>query len=390
MSQTSLESPQRALIASHEGLRGVAALLIALFHIPGHGGFATGLANFAPIGNAWIAVDLFFALSGFVLFWNYGHRIGNREDADRFMWRRLGRLYPLHLLSLAFFIVVWFGLQSMKWLASASGIELGGAPAFSGPEVNGLDFVLNLVLLQGVGIQGFSDAFNYPAWSVSVEMWMYLVFVTVIGMCTTQVMRARVFGLIAIVCLAWYLAQASAVPDFAQFFIGERNLFRGLLSFSVGAWVAWYRLRQVQSPSNLSALQLGVILASVLYLITLDNLGVGLLTGPVLFAVLIYLLSFDQGLACRVLVTRPLLWLGKHSYSIYMLHATLLMAFGAVARPLPSAIEPLFVLIYLVMLLLLARWSYRVIEAPWRTRVIQMAQRRERAKGTQVPTSSTA
>src|SRR5215813_3086162 len=51
--------------------------------------------------QGWAAVDLFFALSGFIFFWLYSEAIREgRIGAWRFGWLRFSRLYPLHLLTL--------------------------------------------------------------------------------------------------------------------------------------------------------------------------------------------------------------------------------------------------------------------------------------------------
>lgn len=73
-----------------DGLRGIAALLVAAFHI------GQRYAQTTPAG--YLAVDLFFALSGFVIAANYASRLQEGLGAARFMALRLVRLYPLYLL----------------------------------------------------------------------------------------------------------------------------------------------------------------------------------------------------------------------------------------------------------------------------------------------------
>ena len=85
-----------------DGLRGIAALLVVFLHVewPSH------IASTTFIRNGYLAVDLFFILSGLVITANYGTRIVSVSDARRFMTLRFFRLYPLHFAMLAAFLVL--------------------------------------------------------------------------------------------------------------------------------------------------------------------------------------------------------------------------------------------------------------------------------------------
>jgi peptidoglycan/LPS O-acetylase OafA/YrhL len=83
-----------------DGLRGLAALAVALFHAAI---FFPALTVIAP-ANGYLAVDFFFVLSGFVLAHAYSERFAKGMTACAFMGRRLRRLYPLYLLSLALWL----------------------------------------------------------------------------------------------------------------------------------------------------------------------------------------------------------------------------------------------------------------------------------------------
>src|SRR5579875_2169947 len=74
------------------GLRGVAAALVVLVHNP---------ADF-PVHphHAYLAVDLFFVISGFILSYVYGARLAGRWPTAEFLKARLIRLAPLYLLAL--------------------------------------------------------------------------------------------------------------------------------------------------------------------------------------------------------------------------------------------------------------------------------------------------
>src|SRR3954468_16903005 len=83
-----------------DALRGVCALLVVLFHIP----IYHALKGVGAFANLQFCVDMFFALSGFVLCHAYGRRLSDGDGGIRFMAMRLARLWPLHLAVLALFV----------------------------------------------------------------------------------------------------------------------------------------------------------------------------------------------------------------------------------------------------------------------------------------------
>ena len=56
-------------------------------------------------------VDLFFVVSGFVIARQYLHQVGETASTGRFLWRRIARIYPLHLATLAFYVVIALALH---------------------------------------------------------------------------------------------------------------------------------------------------------------------------------------------------------------------------------------------------------------------------------------
>lgn len=90
----SLARRERRAFHTLDGLRGVAALLVVTRH-------ANLLAINISFPETFLAVDLFFLLSGFVIAYAYDDRLANGNFARRFLVIRLVRLYPLYLLGLS-------------------------------------------------------------------------------------------------------------------------------------------------------------------------------------------------------------------------------------------------------------------------------------------------
>lgn len=89
------------------GVRGVAALLVVIYHwaMPY---MPQGSVAFRLFGRGYLFVDLFFVLSGFMMALNYGHLFENhvRWPAIRFFFlRRFARVYPLYFVVMLALIV---------------------------------------------------------------------------------------------------------------------------------------------------------------------------------------------------------------------------------------------------------------------------------------------
>ena len=104
-------SPISARFEALDALRGVCALLVVLFHIP----IYHALKDVSAFANLQFCVDMFFALSGFVLCHAYGQRLNDGADGIRFTVMRFARLWPLHVVMLALFV-------SSNWPSSSSAV----------------------------------------------------------------------------------------------------------------------------------------------------------------------------------------------------------------------------------------------------------------------------
>jgi peptidoglycan/LPS O-acetylase OafA/YrhL len=143
------------------GIRGVAALLVAAYHLNGIDappalrveGLMGNLVN-----HGYLAVDLFFVLSGYVMALSYGEmlRVWSGTGFLRFLIRRIARVYPLYaLITLVIAVLL------------ATGVSHQDLPDL-GPSM-----VWNLLMMQG---WGFAQSLDGPSWSISTEWGAYLLF----------------------------------------------------------------------------------------------------------------------------------------------------------------------------------------------------------------------
>ncbi|WP_420139261.1 acyltransferase family protein [Sphingomonas sp.] len=140
-----------------DGLRGAAALLVVAFHIQG----ITVLFD-APrllLPHAYLAVDFFFALSGFVVGYAYDDRWGTMTTRQ-FLVRRLIRLHPLVVLG------------AIVGLASYLGDPFAGDRQEASAALVVFAFLTALLALPSAPLPnrlGDSHPLNAPAWTLLQE-----------------------------------------------------------------------------------------------------------------------------------------------------------------------------------------------------------------------------
>jgi peptidoglycan/LPS O-acetylase OafA/YrhL len=149
-----------------DGLRGIVALAVVIYHYGDHLGLPW-------LPHAWVAVDTFFILSGFVLAHSYTRRVHAGMGFVDFARTRLARLYPLYLVGLLLgatdvAIEIAQGRIAMDWDDWALATVLGALLVPHG--VNALIPFGNDV------IAGAVFPFNEPSWSLFFELAVNVVF----------------------------------------------------------------------------------------------------------------------------------------------------------------------------------------------------------------------
>jgi peptidoglycan/LPS O-acetylase OafA/YrhL len=143
-----MEEPKTDRLPALDLLRGLAALAIVTRHFPWPG----DVVGFLP--RDYLAVDLFFVLSGFVLARAYWPELSQRRGQASFAIARVVRLGPLYLLATVF--------------AAAIGLANGNPPGAWAATLG-----LNLLFLPGPSLAGLSPnlfPFVFPSWSLFWEL----------------------------------------------------------------------------------------------------------------------------------------------------------------------------------------------------------------------------
>lgn len=148
-----------------DGLRGVAAILVLWYHIFEGYAFAEGAPIIEHPNHAYLAVDFFFILSGFVIAYAYDDRVGRSMPLGNFFKRRLIRLHPMVVMGAVLGVVTFLIQGSVQWdgthvATSAVMLALLCAMFFI-PAVPGGSYE----------VRGNGEMFplNGPAWSLFFE-----------------------------------------------------------------------------------------------------------------------------------------------------------------------------------------------------------------------------
>ncbi|WP_082012214.1 acyltransferase family protein [Burkholderia sp. A9] len=345
-------------IASLEGLRGCAALFVVIYHMQ-FDSAGRGVSR-----NGYLAVDLFFVLSGFVICSAYGARMGDTRQWLSFMVRRFGRIWPTHMVASVLFYVM------LNWMVMLA--VLAGSPS-APPFVPTLREVVAIVTMT----QGF-HLFQYDigtgvSWSTADEFYVYLLFG---ALCLMMPGRCRVVVFAALAMTGYAIAAwASIVPKsclakgdcFGMTF--DWGWARCMAGFFIGAVIAQHRDHRVVMHATGSAPQIAVVAIAIALILFADRVPGSALAAPAVFAMLIASLSRDEGPIARLLHCRAPQYLGGISYSLYLGHAVfrpaLLLSEKVATGPVALAIE---YVVFLAASFVLANRLNRSVETPFRKR----------------------
>ena len=306
-------------LSSLTGIRFYAALLVFLYHapqlIPGMSRMSEGNALFNA-GD--LGVAFFFVLSGFILTYNYAETFRDGVSGlayRRFVWNRLTKIYPVHLLTLLLVlpIAIYSPQFPLDWRA----------------------LPLHATLLQCFWPSAdppFSDYLNRPSWSISCEWFFYLL--GPLAMFGVLEKRRRwvpvVMSIGYVLGLGAFLWQSQS--DSVRLYFISRFAPSRFVEFVAGIFVARVFL---MSPADLlgprsrwmQAGGMALLLAALVYAphAPWPLLGGGLLYLPGSILVILGL-AYGRGRLSAHLSRRALKHLGTASFSLYLVHQPLLRA----------------------------------------------------------------
>lgn len=322
-----------------DGLRGIAALAVFVFHVVGPPlafyDFPGARLAETVTGYGKLGVQVFFVLSGFVIAHSLREAVVTPAFFLRFVLRRSVRLDPT-------FWVVLLGTVTSLWVSNE--LDTSRTLPYPSPGV----ITANALYVQ--------DLLGRPrilevSWSLCIELQLYVVFVCALGVLNRTPRGWRLPAIGALVGASLYGGFLAPLPV-QVWFVSYFYLFL------LGALVAWHGVGRLPVTAVLVAL--GAVLA-VAVLLSWPAPAVGATTGAALLVA-----QRAGGLASWL--TAPIFqFLGRISYSFYLTHTIVASRLHGIARrmvDLQFANSLAFSGVILVFSIAAAWLVYRLVEAP--------------------------
>ena len=328
-----------------DGLRAIAVAAIVLFHI-----------NPTAIPGGFIGVDVFFVISGFLITASIRQHL---EISSFSLWdfyaRRVRRLFPA-----LFAMLAGTGLLAYLFLLPSELTE------FSRSALATLTYVSNIFFFTRTDY--FAPAADTTVllhtWSLSVEEQFYLLLPALLIFLRHESRSRLVLSLLLVAGISLALSEMLVRHDeAAAFFLSPSRFWQFLLGGVTALGIAAFRARPV--PQQLIA-ALGLVgLAACLVTFRSDRPFPGLdaLSPTLATCLVLYGCSVGFGPTHWLLSLRPLQWIGRWSYSIYLWHWPAIVFYRLTVNPTPSPVEQVLLGIASVTL---GALSYYAVEIPTR------------------------
>ena len=356
-----------------ESLRGFAALMVALFHFQ-IGDFLTGNSL---IKHGSLGVEFFFVLSGFVIAENYLSKLNNFNELIKFQIKRFWRLYPLHIFVLLLWVIVEFiKLFILNYSSINPSVE-----AFKGLKSIG-NLVESIFLVQAI----FEDDYvwNNVAWSLSTEFYTYIFFAITVFI--FKRISLLIFLIIVVVHYSNILEFYFLREIFSNQFLNCINLFcMGVLT---NYFYTKFKLLNIKTFEVIS----WALLFLTIFAISNKNQSFGIINFNIkniyiIFAFLIFFSSTvkNTSVYSKFLNVNFIQYLGKISYSLYMIHTLIVFFIKQIMRfvlkfdmiysdgiagrfKLEIVQSNIAVVIYLFLCFMMSHLLYQFIENRYRVR----------------------
>ncbi|MFF4489911.1 acyltransferase family protein [Streptomyces sp. NPDC001544] len=356
--ETTRAAPVRRQVPGLDGLRGLAALYVVLFHcwlyvFPGYPrSSAPAWLDGLMFGR--IAVVFFLVLSGFSLAISPARHGWRSDGVGQFLRRRAWRILPPYWAALAMSLIIsWFVVPASHY----------------GPPTRATILVYGLVA---------QDVFHAPTpngafWSIGVEAELYLLFPLLLFV------RRRLSAVVLIACVTLPVIAGGLMATDASPVEGDNWLAPHLAPVFVagmvgaGVVVASDRVRRLPWGwfavlAAMPVLAVGVVKGSVW---TVNHyFWVDLAIAPAMTMLLAAVATGRPVVLVRLLTTRPIQALGNFSYSLYLIHLPIVMA--VIRRVAPHVVSPGlptfgFTLVLALPVSVLGAWLFsQIFEMPFK------------------------
>jgi peptidoglycan/LPS O-acetylase OafA/YrhL len=360
--------PTHKYLSNLTPLRGIAALWVVVFH------FSEIVAKFVStdrsllLSKGYLMVDLFFIMSGFIICHVYQENFQSGFSGynfRRFIVARFARVYPLHFITLLLSIAIFVPM-------------FGWDPLFDNPRA----IPTNLLLIHSFGIHKLFN-WNVPSWSISAEWWAYMVFpllaIFIYRKKGMAVILLALFVVLAYLSIMFWIPRVNAFDPSSPH---RQNLdvtfdygfLRGLAGFISGMILyKAYEIGLFRKIFQKDILAFIIITASILCMHFGWNDGFDI----ILFIAIVFAFALNNGRLHSMCNSRIAQYLGKISYSIYLMQLFPLiplwtgiklpgLVYGKNSATTSFWIGAGYCLIYIVLVIAVASLTYFTIEKPCR------------------------
>jgi len=333
------------------GLRGICAWWVVFYHSLNLMDASVPMSIKHVIEHGYLAVDLFFLLSGFVMFLSYHAALAENfpRSVGKFYWNRFSRIYPLHVVMLGGYLLLFAGFIFLSG---------SGTPPASYTWTN---FIQSMFL---VHMWFGSDlTWNVPSWSISSEWFVYLFF-PLMAFSLRKLRGSIAAHLLSIVlaAAALYLIYAGKGLASIGADIAHMALVRTLFEFLMGVFVgSLFVNHRAFLERHAAAALVAACMLCVLYVGTATP-DYALI--PLMFALLIAYLSVTKSVITAALSAPLLVYLGEISYSTYMVHYLVydLLKAGFVSNT--HEVSQVYLWLSFVVVLLLSVLLHHAVDMP--------------------------
>lgn len=337
-----MENKRKTQLDSIQVMRGIGAILIVLFHCTQlyqtkfHINYLHGLFGFGYIG-----VDLFFVISGFILFYIHEKQIGKKEGVIKYLVNRILRIYPLYWIILLIVIALMFIVPSA-----------GDSNKYN------IVFVLSNFLLIPNKVKLFMIP---PVWTLTYEMLFYIIFASAI------LTNRKIFKIILCIWASLCLINIIGIIDNNNVYL--KVIFDPInTEFIMGA-IIYYLIKKYKDKFSKSicniCLLLGTILITVFGLRIYfhkpygNRVFIGLSIALIVFSIILI------NIKNRSKYNKLLVKIGNASYSIYLTHFTLLSASIIVLQKIHfKYLNTLTITLFNIIVIVLGYICYNILEKP--------------------------
>lgn len=302
--------------------------------------------------DGFLGVSFFFILSGFILAYNYQEKFFNKAISKRkFYIARFARVYPMHLFTMFIALILSF-------LSSNSNF--------------GEYLIQHISLIQSFFIdKEVYFSLNAPSWSISNEVFFYLLFPLIVFLNNRLKFILIFFGIILILYLNYSLKNELQhywlyISPIVRFF----DFLLGILLFNVFIFLSknFYKIEGFKSYLEFLA-----ILVFVLFVLFHDSIQISYRYSiyywiPMILVILIFSLSSingSSGVFGKLLSNKYLVWAGEVSFCFYLIHLFVITIGYYIVSKFNLNIDLLFMsLVMFVFTLILSGFAYKYVEKP--------------------------